>query len=158
MKNVVASAAETEFGTIYLNGQEAIPMRTTLDKIKWPQPPTPVQVDNYTATGISNRKIKQKMSKEFDMRFYWIYDRISQKQFNVYWQKGDLQKGYYHSKHHNTSHPMTVRPTYLHVPQIQHSSNLKGCVNSALGVLDVYAIKTDAQVVRRQITYYSHCV
>ena len=47
--------------------------------MKWPQPPTPVQVDNYTATGIYNRKIKQKMPKAFDMIFYWICDRIDQK-------------------------------------------------------------------------------
>ena len=30
-KNVVASAAEAEFGTIFLNGQEAVPIRTTLE-------------------------------------------------------------------------------------------------------------------------------
>ena len=30
------------------------------------------------------------MSKVFDMRFYLICDRIDQKQFNVYWQKGEL--------------------------------------------------------------------
>ena len=32
MKNVVASAAEAEFGTIFLNGQEAVPMMTTLEE------------------------------------------------------------------------------------------------------------------------------
>ena len=75
-----------------MNGQESVPIRTTLEEMKWPQPPTPVQVDNSTATGIPNRIIKQNISKAFDMRFYWICDRIDQKQFNVYWQKGDLKK------------------------------------------------------------------
>ena len=32
MKNVAASAAEAEFGTIFLNGQEAVPMMTTLEE------------------------------------------------------------------------------------------------------------------------------
>ena len=84
MKNIVASVAEAESGTIFFNGQEAVPIRTTLDEMRWPQPPIPVQVDNSTATGISNRQIKQKISKTFDMRFYWICDIIAQKQFNVY--------------------------------------------------------------------------
>ena len=63
MKNVVASVAEAEFGTTFLNGQESVPTRTTSDEMKWPQPPTPVQVDNSTETGIANRQIKQKVQK-----------------------------------------------------------------------------------------------
>ena len=90
MKNVMASSAEADFGTTFLNDQEAVTIRTTLEEMRWPQPLTPVQVENYTVTSISNRQIKQKMSKVFDMRFYWICDRIDQKQFNVYWQKGEL--------------------------------------------------------------------
>ena len=73
-----------------MNVQEAVPIRTTLEEMKWPQPLTHVQVYNSNTTGISNRKIKQKMSKAFDKRFLLICDRIYQKQFNVYWQKGDL--------------------------------------------------------------------
>ena len=38
--------------------------------MKWPQPPTPIQVDNSTAVGISNQTIKQKIPKAMDMRFY----------------------------------------------------------------------------------------
>ena len=34
MKKVVASAAETEFGTIFLNVQEAVPIRTTWEQMK----------------------------------------------------------------------------------------------------------------------------
>ena len=95
------------------------------------------------------------MSKVFDMRFYWICDRIDQKQFNVYWQKGGLQKGYYHSKHHPTSYHSTVRPTYLHVPQRKHISHLQGYVNLALGALDVCTINTGLQGARIKITQYS---
>ena len=90
MKNIMASAAEADFGTTFLNGQEAVTIRTTLEEMRWPQPLTPVQVENYTVTSISNRQIKQKMSKAFDMIFYRVCDRIDQKQFNVYWQKGYL--------------------------------------------------------------------
>ena len=90
MKNIVAYAAEAEFGTIFLNGQEAVPIRTTLEQTKWPQPPPPFQVDNYTAICIAKRQIKQKIPKVFDMIFYWICDIIPKKQFNLYWKKGDL--------------------------------------------------------------------
>ena len=58
IKNVMASVAEAEFGTTFLNGKEAVPIRTTLEEMKWPHPPTPIQVDNSTATGIANKKIK----------------------------------------------------------------------------------------------------
>ena len=37
MKNVMAYAAEAEFGTKKLNGQESVPIRTTLEEMKWPQ-------------------------------------------------------------------------------------------------------------------------
>ena len=63
MKNIVAYAAEAEFGTIFLNIQEAVPIRTTLEEIKCPQPPTPVQIDNSTATVIANRQIKKKCQR-----------------------------------------------------------------------------------------------
>ena len=71
------------------------------------------------------------------------------------WQKGDLQKGYYHSKNHAPSHHRTVRPIYLHFLQRQHSSHLQGCVNLDLGPLDMHKIKTGAQKALRQIIKYS---
>ena len=78
MKNIMASAAEVEYGTIFINGQEAVPIRTTLQEMGWPQGPTPIQTDNSTAVGVANNTIKQKKSKAMDMRFYWINNRIKQ--------------------------------------------------------------------------------
>ena len=98
------------------------------------------------------------MSKAFDMQFYWIGDKIFLKQFNIYWQNGDSQKRDYHSKHHFPSHHRKVRPIYLHFPQRQHIIHLQVCVNSALGALDVHAIKTGALGACRQITQFSRCV
>ena len=84
LRNIMASAAEVELGALFLNCQEAVPIRITLEEMGHSQPPTPVQVDNSTALGISNRTIKQRKSKAMDMRFYWIKDRKNQKQFNIY--------------------------------------------------------------------------
>ena len=81
----MASAAEADLGAIFVNGQDVVLARTTLDEMNHPQPLTPIQVDNATAVGIANRTIKQKQSKSMDMRFYWVTDRINQGQCSVYW-------------------------------------------------------------------------
>ena len=67
--NIMASAAEAEYGALFLNVQAAVPIRTTLIEMHHPQPPTPIQVENSTAVGIANNSIKQKRSKAMDMRF-----------------------------------------------------------------------------------------
>ena len=74
----MASAAEAEVGALFVNGQDAIPLRNTLIELGHPQPPTPIQTDNSTAAGFANDTIKQKRSKAMDMRFYWIKDRVEQ--------------------------------------------------------------------------------
>jgi hypothetical protein len=53
---------------------EGAVLRTTLEELGHPQPPTPMETYNTTATGYSNGTIKQKCTKEMDMRFYWIKD------------------------------------------------------------------------------------
>ena len=85
MSNLMGSAAKTEIGAAYINGQEAVTIRTLLRELGHPQPATPIQVDNSTDDGFANDIIKQKRSKAIDMRFYWIRDRTSQSQFLVYW-------------------------------------------------------------------------
>ena len=125
----MASAAEAEYGALLLNGQAAVPIRTTLIEMHHPQPPTSIQVDNSTAVGIINKSIKQKRSKVMDMRFHWIQDITLQEHFNVFWKPGPTNLGDYHSKHHPNSHHIQVRHTNLHEP---HGSNnkLQGCVNT----------------------------
>ena len=59
MKNVMASAAEAEMGALFVNGQEAIILRTTLEELGHIQPPTPIKTDNSTASGIASKSIRQ---------------------------------------------------------------------------------------------------
>ena len=113
----MSSAAEAELGALFLNAKDAVPIRTTLIEINWPQPPTPIQVENSTAVGIANQTIKQKMSKAVDMRFYWVIDRIKQGQLKVYWIPGSTNIADYPTKHHSTEHHVKVRPLYLREPQ-----------------------------------------
>ena len=62
MRNIMASAAEAEYGTIFVNTQTAVPIRTTLTEMGWKQRPTAIKVDNYNAVGIEKKEFRQKKS------------------------------------------------------------------------------------------------
>ena len=128
----MASAAEAEYGALFLNGQAAAPIRTTVIEMHHPHPTTPIQVDNFTTVEIGNKSIKQKRSKAMDMCFHWIQDIIIQEHFNVPWKPGPTNLGDYHSKHHPTPHHIQVRHTNLHEPHGSQNT-LQGCVNTQTG-------------------------
>jgi hypothetical protein len=88
IKNVVASAAESEVGACFHNAQRGAPLIVTLTKMGHTQPPTPLRTENSTVFDILNETIKQKRSKAMDMRYHWLTDIVRQKQFDVYWQPG----------------------------------------------------------------------
>ena len=113
MRNVMALAAEVKTGALFLNCGEAVPIQQTLEDLGHPQPPTPVQVDNTTAEGFANDTIKQKRSKAFDMRFYWIKDRVQQNQYMIYWKPGSTNKADYFTKFHSPQVHRTMRPFFL---------------------------------------------
>lgn len=86
---VVASAAECEYGSLFMAIKHATWSRAILTALGHPQPPTPVFCDNRCAIGLANDSIKIRRSKSIDMRFHWIRDRISQSQFKVSWVPTD---------------------------------------------------------------------
>ena len=114
LREVVSSAAEAELAGLFHNAKEACPIRICLEEMGHPQPATPIVTDNSTAAGIANDTIKQKRSKAIDMRFYWVRDRVKQKQFHILWRKGALNKADYFTKHHPAKHHQAMRSTYLH--------------------------------------------
>ena len=135
-RNVMASAAEAEVGALFDNTKHGTIIRTTLEELGHPQPPTPVQTDNSTASGIVNDTIKQQRSRAIDMRFYWVRDRIKQGQFVVYWAPGKWNLADYFTKHHPPAHHQQMRPIFLHmkdspdlVPGSAACCVLRGCVN-----------------------------
>ena len=113
MKMVLASAAEAEFGAIFFNMEDALPMRTALEEMGHPQPPTHVVTDNTTAVGLANKTVKQRRSKAVDMRFYWVQDRVKQQQFLVYWRKGEENLADYFTKHFPARYHILQRSKYL---------------------------------------------
>ena len=62
LRNVMSSATEAEVGALFLNAKEGTVLRTTLEEMGHPQPPTPLQTDNSTANGIINGTVKQQRS------------------------------------------------------------------------------------------------
>ena len=84
MTNIMSSAMEAEVGASYLAARDACPIRMTLEEMGHPQSPTPMMVDNSTAVGFANGRIKHKRSKAINMRFHWIRDRVHQGKFVIY--------------------------------------------------------------------------
>jgi hypothetical protein len=82
LKNVFGSATGAEIRGIYTGGGHGAPMIAALEEMghKQPSTGTPFKIDNSCAHGILNSKMRQKLSKTFDMRFWWIKDCIKQKQ------------------------------------------------------------------------------
>jgi hypothetical protein len=129
----MGSAAEAEVGALYDNLRDGVPLRNTLQEMGYPQPPTPVQVDNSTVNGFANNQIKQQKSKAMQMRFYWIQDRVKQKQFHIYWRPGSTNLADYFTKHHPAAYHQQIRSTYVHTLNLL-SHMLCGCVDPRLGL------------------------
>ena len=113
LRVIVASAAESELGALFLNGQKGVALRTTLEELNHPQPPTPIKTDNSSAFGIVNDNVRRNKSRSMDMRFFWIKDRVRQKQFLVYWAPGSENLADYFTKHFPASMHKTLRPIYV---------------------------------------------
>jgi hypothetical protein len=146
IKNVVSSAAEAETGGMCIGGKHACPILTALEELGHSQPSTgsPLRTDNSTAHGILNSKMRQKLSKSFDMRCWWIKDRIKQGQFNLQWEPGKFNLADYFTKHHPPWHHRNMRYKYIQktnanaskalptviASEAQQPVSARGCVSS----------------------------
>jgi hypothetical protein len=126
IKNVIASAAESEVGACFQNSQSGAPLIVTLIELGHQQPATPLRTYNSTAFGILNETIKQNRSIAMDMRYHWLTDRVRQKQCNVYWRPSKENLGDYHTKHHAAQHHKYMLPLILQQANILNV--LRGCV------------------------------
>ena len=98
---MVSSAAEAEIAGIFTNAEEAVPIRLNLKEMGHKQPPTESITNNQTACDIMNKACRQTISKAIDANYYWIRDRIAQKQFNLIWKVAqyvvdDITKNIFH--------------------------------------------------------------
>ena len=114
LKHVAASAAEAELGSLFLNTKEAKVIRLILTEMGYPQPPTPIHVDNATAVGIANNTIKKQRSRAMDMRYFWVADQVDQDKVNASWHPGQENLGDCVTKHHPGKCHQQVRPIFTH--------------------------------------------
>ena len=66
----------------------------------WPQPPYPIQCDNSTDTGVTNKTMANKMLKSMDMCLWWLKYRNPQEHFRYNWAPGNQNLDDYSTKHH----------------------------------------------------------
>ena len=111
---MVSSSAEAEVAGLFHNAGMTLSIRYFLQSMGHPQPPTPIKTDNSTAMGFVYDNIHQKRSKTWDMRYYWLRDRMNQKQFDIFWDKGSNNHADYWTKHHPTIHHRSTRNKYIH--------------------------------------------
>jgi hypothetical protein len=95
---IVASAAEAEYGALFVIAQHAEWTRTILAALGHPQPATTIISDNKCAVGLANDTLKIKRSKSIDMRFHWLRDRISQGHFKTSWEPGSSNRADFFTK------------------------------------------------------------
>ena len=112
LRHVVSSAAEAEVGALYHNVRVALPIKNLLEAIGHSQNSTIITTDNSTAHSFVYDNIHQKRSKSWDMRFYWLRDRMNQKQFIIKWAAGKSNKADYYTKHHPIKKHTEIRQMY----------------------------------------------
>jgi len=80
---VVASATEADLAAGFQLAQITVRLRNKSHDFGYLQQPTLLLIDNTVAIGLANDSINKKRSKSMDMRFFWLRDRVQQKQFVV---------------------------------------------------------------------------
>jgi len=130
---IVASVAEAEYASMFINAQVGAIIRMTLEDLGKPQGPTPIYTDNQCAQGIASDTLTLQKSKSMDMRFHWVRDRVRQNQFIVHWKEGKSNIADYFTKFHPPAHHRMTRPYLVSSPKAEVPS--KGVLMKALHTL-----------------------
>ena len=73
----------------------------------------PIKTDNSTAEAFSNSTLKEKRSKAWDMQLYWIKDRVTAKEFYIYWSAGANTFVDYFIRHLSPSSHQQIHSKYI---------------------------------------------
>ena len=137
IRSVVASAAEAETHGIFHNAQTALPIRYLLEQMGHSQPPTPLKTDNKIAEAFVQQEMRHKKSKSWDMRLWWLKDRIVANHFKIFWDTGENNWADYFTKHFAPKYHRILRQRYLQRTNLVISDilqkhftchQLRGCV------------------------------
>ena len=78
-----------------------------------PQPPTPLKTDNKIAEAFVQQEMRHKKSKSWDMRLWWLKDKLVQKHFKIFWDAGSNNSAEYFTKHFAPKYHRILRQRYL---------------------------------------------
>jgi hypothetical protein len=81
IKFAMASADKSKLAAFFITAHEMIPHHQTLIAMGLPQPRSPIQTNNSTAAGVTNKTIVPHRSKMMDMQFWLLHCHASQDQF-----------------------------------------------------------------------------
>ena len=110
---IVSSAQEAEAGGVFTNAQRGVVSRQILEDLGHPQLDTLIISDNLVGVNILNGRLPPKRSRAMDMRYYWVKDRIKQRQFRLEWLPGKVNLADYFTKTHPVAHFRAQRPFYV---------------------------------------------
>ena len=116
-------SAEAKVAGVFHNAQTAIPIRHILTSLGHPQLPTIIKTDNATAISFTSNNITQKRSKSWDMHFYWLRDKASQKHFKVTSRGAATNLAEYFTKHFPATYHKHIRSKYV----VNNSNALPNC-------------------------------
>ena len=101
------------------------------------QPPTPLKTDNKVTNAFVQQEMGHKKSKSWDMRLWWLKDRLVQQHFKIFWDTGKNNCADYFTTHFAPKYHKILCQRYLLrtnavISQILHKSlaclQLRGCV------------------------------
>ena len=134
LANVMSTTSEAEATALFTNMKEGVIQRIASEEMQWPQPPTPITVDNSTAAGLAQDTIKANKSWAMDMCLHWIQDWAQQCQVLVIWAHGKLNKADYFTKLHAPIHHHHMHFVYLHPPSLPSNPAQLSLANLSCGV------------------------
>ena len=97
---VMASAAEAELAVLLCHSSQDDPAQANTHWHGMAPPKIPIQTNNSTAVGVTNKTIVPCRAKMMDLCLWWLQCRGSQEQFSYYWNVGSKNWANYHTKHH----------------------------------------------------------
>ena len=89
MDCIVSSAAECEYGSLFMNARRLVWLPLIASELGYPQECTEIFCDNTCAIGLAHDSTGMGKSKAMDMRFHWIRDRVKQDLFKVTYIKSE---------------------------------------------------------------------
>ena len=86
-------------GNLFYNAKKGKILRLSLEEMSWKQGPTTIFVDNTTASGICNSKIKRQQLRAMNGQYFWLVDQVNLNTYRIKWAPGLKNMADYFTKH-----------------------------------------------------------